>query len=77
MFENSNQQIKTYRSIFKNNSNGRDILNDLKTAFCISPIVKIGYTQKPELDLAIREGLRIAYEYIQSNLIEVKERNDK
>lgn len=70
MFENSQQQVKTYKSIFKDNSNGREILDDLKTAFCIAPIVPIGYTMKPELDLAIREGLRIAYQYIESNLVE-------
>jgi len=62
------KDLETHKAIYKNifeSENGKYILEDLKNLFCVNSDVLTDND-------AYKEGLRIAFRYIESNLINKK-----
>jgi len=62
------QQKKIYQHIFLEHENGKLILNDLRSTLCVNSDA-LANTGDPILDNHLREGLRLAYRYIESLLV--------
>lgn len=68
MFTSNKEQRRIYKNIFKENEGGKMILDDLKNIFCINPVLV--NTGDVRMDAYVKEGLRLAYQYIESNLVQ-------
>jgi hypothetical protein len=65
MFKSKEDQERAYRNVFES-ENGKMILEDFRNIFCVNPILV--NTGDIRMDAYVKEGLRLAYQYIESNL---------
>lgn len=64
------QQKEIYKSLFET-QNGKFVLNDLKSVFCVNSDL-LSNSGNLELDNHHREGMRLAFRYIESLLTTTK-----